>query len=343
MNQSNKDKYRKRSLILIVILLLGLMIPLPYFVEVPGTAEQTRNIVTIDGKRDDFEGEYLMTTVALEPGFLLNLIRSVGDPNASIYSKKELIGGTSIQNYDEQQAMSMQNSQQSALELVLTKAKYPFEKISKGVKIMAISPDSAFYEELEVGDLIVAANGKKVTDGEDLKKVLEQVKPKESVKIEFERNHESLKASGKLVKLEGMKKPGIGISLMNDVTFKTDKKINFNLEDVGGPSGGLMFSLELYGMLAEIDLTNGQVIAGTGTIDAEGNIGQIGGIDKKVVAAEDAGATLFLAPELSDKDKEKQQSNYEEALESVAKNHLRIKVIPVKTFDEAIEALKKNK
>lgn len=64
--------------------------------------------------------------------------------------------------------------------------------------------------------------------------------------------------------------------------------------EIGGPSAGLMFTLEIYNQLVEEDLTNGHEIAGTGTINDKGEIGPIGGIQQKVVAASDAGAEVFL-------------------------------------------------
>ncbi|MGB9552912.1 MAG: S16 family serine protease, partial [bacterium] len=95
---------------------------------------------------------------------------------------------------------------------------------------------------------------------------------------------------------------------------------------VGGPSAGLMFALSLYNLLMPNDLTSGKLVAGTGTIDPEGKVGAIGGVEMKVRAAEKAGAEYFLSPE----------ENYQEALKAASK----IKVIKVKTIQEAITFLK---
>ena len=72
--------------------------------------------------------------------------------------------------------------------------------------------------------------------------------------------------------------------------------IDFNLANVGGPSAGLVFSLAVIDKLTTGDLSGDKFVAGTGTIDAEGKVGPIGGISHKIVAAHDAGASVFLVP-----------------------------------------------
>ena len=73
-------------------------------------------------------------------------------------------------------------------------------------------------------------------------------------------------------------------------------KVTVKTDEIGGPSAGFMFSLEIYNQLTEEDLTKGYQIAGTGTIDADGTVGPIGGIEQKIVAADKAGAEFFFAP-----------------------------------------------
>ena len=68
------------------------------------------------------------------------------------------------------------------------------------------------------------------------------------------------------------------------------------ITQVGGPSAGLMMALGIVDKLEPADLTGGKIIAGTGTIDTNGVVGPIGGVPQKIVAAVDAGATIFLTP-----------------------------------------------
>ena len=89
--------------------------------------------------------------------------------------------------------------------------------------------------------------------------------------------------------------PYIGIGI--DVNYTAPFPIEFGVSGVGGPSAGTMFAIGIIDKLTPGALTEGKIIAGTGTIDPEGNVGEIGGIQQKLIGARDAGAVLFLAPE----------------------------------------------
>ena len=75
-----------------------------------------------------------------------------------------------------------------------------------------------------------------------------------------------------------------------------EHRVKFDVADVGGPSGGMMFALGIYDKLTPGQLTGGHDIAGTGTIDGAGVVGPIGGIQQKMFGAKNAGAKFFLAP-----------------------------------------------
>ena len=90
-------------------------------------------------------------------------------------------------------------------------------------------------------------------------------------------------------------KNGIGIGLIDRTEVTSDVPIRFSTAGIGGPSAGLMFSLAIYTQIADPGLRNGRIVAGTGTIDRDGNVGDIGGIDKKVVASAREGAAIFFA------------------------------------------------
>jgi PDZ domain-containing protein len=119
-----------------------------------------------------------------------------------------------------------------------------------------------------------------------------------------------------------VKRPLVGITLVDAFPFG----VQISSGDVGGPSAGLMFALGLYDLLTPGDLTAGHVVAGTGTIDPDGNVGPIGGIKDKVVAAERAGAEIFLVP----------AENMAE-LRGVDTGSMRL--VSVSTFQDALDAL----
>ena len=127
----------------------------------------------------------------------------------------------------------------------------------------------------------------------------------------------------------------------------SDIPIRFSTAGIGGPSAGLMFSLSIYTQIAEPTLRNGRIVAGTGSIDRDGNVGDIGGIDKKVVSAAKKGATVFFAPNNPVTEEVKKanphaKSNYDTAVEAAEMIKTDMKIVPVKTLQDAIDYLKNN-
>ena len=128
---------------------------------------------------------------------------------------------------------------------------------------------------------------------------------------------------------KGIKLLGIGLQTVKE--YKTTPKVDikFNKSE-SGPSGGLITTLEIYNQLVKKDLTKGHTIAGTGTIEEDGTVGQIGGIEYKILGAEKGGADYFLVPA---------GQNYKDAKRYKEKNNLKIKLIKVKTIQDSIEKL----
>ncbi len=118
----------------------------------------------------------------------------------------------------------------------------------------------------------------------------------------------------------------IGVELADDFDPPFDVTIDLGRE-IGGPSAGLMFSLAIYDKLTPGSLTGGAYVAGTGTIDASGAVGPIGGIQQKIAGAEDRGATVFLVP----------SNNCQEAGDSQYADD--VDLIKVATMDDAVTAL----
>ena len=123
----------------------------------------------------------------------------------------------------------------------------------------------------------------------------------------------------------GGKSPTIGISVVD--SFTKPFAIDINLADVGGPSAGTAFALGIVDKLSDGKLTGGKTIAVTGTIDADGNVGAIGGVIQKMAGARRKGATLFFLP----------KDNCAEALTAVPHG---LRLVPMTTLTGAIDAMK---
>jgi PDZ domain-containing protein len=121
--------------------------------------------------------------------------------------------------------------------------------------------------------------------------------------------------------------PALGIAVSTvDFDIELPFPVNVDAGDIGGPSAGLLIALTVYDLADEGDLTDGRVIAGTGTIDAQGNVGPVDGVEQKIETALDAGAQIFLVPA-------------QEVEQARAAAEGRLRVIEVATLQGAIAAL----
>ena len=136
-------------------------------------------------------------------------------------------------------------------------------------------------------------------------------------------------------------KSSIGVIVMPPYSFPV--KVTVDTSGIGGPSGGLAMTLAILDDLTPGDLTGGKRVAVTGTIDTDGNVGEIGGIEQKAVAARAAGVQLFLVPQCEKSDPPDAlaacQKDLVGATHRVGKS---VKVVPVSTFDQALQVLREN-
>ncbi|HKV21108.1 MAG TPA: PDZ domain-containing protein [Mycobacterium sp.] len=191
---------------------------------------------------------------------------------------------------DEGNAQEFKRSEDSAEYAALGYLKY-----APAVTVETVSKDGASAGKLKEGDAIDAVNGTPVGNLEQFQKLMEQTKPGDEVILDFRRKNAppgvtTVKLGSAPEKKQGVL--GIGVIEAPWAPFTID----FNLANIGGPSAGLVFSLAVIDKLTTGDLSGDKFVAGTGTIDADGKVGSIGGITHKILAAHDAGATVFLVP-----------------------------------------------
>ena len=148
------------------------------------------------------------------------------------------------------------------------------------------------------------------------------------VNIKVIRNGKAKEIKSKLYKYKDKLMLGVGLQLLNK--YETDPKVNIKFKNSeSGPSGGLITALEIYNQLTKKDLTSGLKIAGTGTIETDGTIGEIGGVEYKLLGASQDNTDVFLVPE----------GNYKDAVNYKKKNKLKTKIIKVKNIEDAIEKI----
>ncbi|MEZ5185433.1 MAG: PDZ domain-containing protein [Candidatus Nanopelagicales bacterium] len=161
--------------------------------------------------------------------------------------------------------------------------------------VLEVLPDSPADGLLEHGDVVLSVDGTPVAGPERLARIVQKAGPGASVTLDIRRDSGDKRVS--MVTAANPDDPakgyiGVGLGVIADSPVTVD----FNLDDVGGPSAGLVFSLGIVDKLTPGDLIDGKRVAGTGTMDYNGQVGPIGGIRQKLTAAKENGASLFLAP-----------------------------------------------
>jgi len=230
--------------------------------------------------------------------------------------------GTTTEQRNEENAALMVDSQKEATAAALTQLGYT---VREHVGVGALPKDSPATGILQVGDEIVSAGGTTITDTAQLRSVIND-RGGEPVDLVIRRDGEERPVTITPARTESEDGPVwiIGITTERDFDFPID--VTIQLDRIGGPSAGQMFALGIIDTLTPGELNGGEQVAGTGTIDAAGTIGPIGGIRQKLYGARDAGASYFLAP----------KENCGEVVGHVPSG---LRVIPVSTLDDSLGAL----
>lgn len=330
--------------VILILILIPIQFPTQYYLEGLGNANSLSPVISVDGKRDQRLGEFMYTDVSiLGPINLFVMGVTLFYPHATIVDRRSLMSDQSNEEYNRLQDYYMEDAENTAISTAFKKAGEKVETQYLGVYVMSIDSKSQFKKKLKIGDTITKVDDQNITTSDEFRSYLSKKKAGQKVKIEVNRDGRKMSVTGALVNLT-KKRAGVGIIPVDHTKVVTDKKVHFNMGDVGGPSAGLMFTLELYSLLTDKDLRHGHRIAGTGTIEKDGTVGPIGGIEKKIVSADKAGASYFIAPDDPvtkeiKRDDPNYVNNYQLAREAKKRFNLKIKIIPVKTFDDALKAL----
>jgi PDZ domain-containing protein len=265
-------------------------------VNVLGDNDEGKPIIQIEGKptyADD--GQLRMTTVFVSQrdahNHLFELMKSWISPESAVYPKAAIYpeGGTVEQDKQEGQA-EMTSSQDAATAAALTELGYD---VTEAV-VAGVDKGSPADGTLQKGDVVLAVDGKKVANSDELVDAVQSADAGAPIAFDVRRKGKDLQLSVTPREVDGH--PQVGVQVGTQTTdFPVEVTIGID-PAIGGPSAGLMFSLGIYDTLTKGSLTDGRTIAGTGTIDAAGVVGPIGGIQQKIVGARDAGAELFLVP-----------------------------------------------
>lgn len=291
------------SVVFLVLFILALTMPVPYVVMSPGPTYNTlgadnrgQKIIVINGKEaNTTTGHLNMTTVDVSTapltafGAILGWLRhdDVVVPKAAVYPP-----GQSEAQVNQANTQAFAQSQDSAVAAAACELGYPHK-----FGVASVTSDGPSYELLQPSDLFQTIAGQPATTSDELTAILAKQTPGTKVPIVVERTGQPKTVTVTLgPPLKGRTGASLGVSVSPQICqmpFGVDLGLG---NQIGGPSAGLMFALGIMDKVGKTDLTKGRFIAGTGTIDQSGNVGPIGGIQLKMIAARHAGATVFLAP-----------------------------------------------
>ncbi|QNO16369.1 PDZ domain-containing protein [Alkalicella caledoniensis] len=314
--------------LVIVSFLLGLVfLDTGYLTIQPGSAVLIEELIEID-EFPPKEGDlYLLTVSQQKASPLLYMFASMNQKVDLVKREAVIPPDMDLDEYYQLSIDMMNNSQLKAKYVALTNAKIDADITSEGVLVEKVLERGSAYGYLLEGDLITKINNENVYFDEQ---VINNIRTNEigsNVNITVIREKEELSLLVPIGESETVRgTPALGIMVRNKALNLTSPiDISISTRNIGGPSAGMMFVLEIYNRLTEGDITGGLKIAGTGEILWDGSIGPIGGMKQKVFAAEKEGASILFCPE----------ENFDEAVLYATQ----IEVVKVSHFKEVIDYL----
>ncbi|MFC9919506.1 YlbL family protein [Agromyces binzhouensis] len=306
--RSRRERIGWTAVAVAAVIGLGLaLLPSPYVIQQAGPVYDTLGTTEVDGEEvplievpgeETFptEGSLDLLTVSAigrpgaTPGWL-DVAAAWIDPRRAALPVEVLYPpGISTEDRDAANEAQMVDSQQDAIAAALVELGYDFPR---DVVVQGVGEGTPAEGVIEEGDVIRSVDGTEVDSVDELRTALGVHGTESPAEIGIVRDGEALTVEATPAENGGNAVLGVGVRMRYE--FPIDVEIQLN--DVGGPSAGMMFALGIVDTLTPGAMTGGENVAGTGTIDSDGTVGSIGGIRQKLWGAVDAEAEWFLAPE----------------------------------------------
>lgn len=312
-------------LLVVVVVGVGTLVRVPFVAMGPGPTYDTLGtldgtpVVAVTGTQTyPTAGHLNMTTVAVNDG--VTALTALGywlQPDRRLVPRDSVYPpGQTTEEVDRQNTEQFAASETSAEAAALAELGLPTR-----VTVAEVVPGSAADGVLRAGDTIVSVGGSPVSTPEQLAGSLTGTSAGQTVPVTYERD--GVRTTVPVVLGPG---DGRGMLGVRGGVEPVTGDITISLGDVGGPSAGLMFALAVVDKMTPGELNGGRFVAGTGTIDAAGTVGPIGGIPFKMIAAKNAGATVFLVPDAN-------------CAEAAANAPADLQLVRVSTLAGAVDAL----
>jgi Lon-like protease len=358
---SHRRRRRRRRgpiVLMVVVLLLAVAFlildrwTVGYYALTPGDATPVSGFIEVPGHLDHpLTGSILLTDVyETQLTALTYLQERYFSSVAQVYSAAELIGSaTPAGQYIDQGYLEMSQAQSDATAAALTYLGYSVSSSNTGVLVDGIPSGTPASHVLKVAEVLTAVNGTPTPTPCALVGALHGLTPGSPATLSVEAS--SIDGSGAFVSgptvqrkitlgapPKGVTESGcgaaptkptayLGIESEQQLAWDFPVNVKVHTADIGGPSAGLAITLGIIDKLSGGNLTGKRIVAATGTIDDEGNVGDVGGVAQKTIAVERAGATVFFVP----------PQEYQAAK---SKDTPQLHVYAVSTLDQALKILK---
>jgi PDZ domain-containing protein len=322
-----------------IVVVLALVVAarwnLDYYALEPGSAQSVQQYITVPpDKNHPVTHPVLLTDVRIGRVTALTYLFYKLQSDTALEQVDAVTGGTAPSQLTAQGNLEMSQAEDDAKAAALTRLGYPVTATPSGAVIFGTFPGTPAYGVLQVGDVVTAVDGVATSTALALTTALSHYHSGQSVDLSVRRGGEgapvnvpvTLKSTevdlggGQTVRLD------LGIQPEDQVDYTYPFAVKIDVTDIGGPSAGLAMTLGVIDALTDGSVTGGHTVAATGTIDSQGDVGDVGGVAQKTVAVENAGATIFLVP----------PQEYKAALSEVRPG---LQVYAVSTLDQALQVL----
>ena len=324
MKQYLKDNYK--FIICLFLLIIVLTFKFPYYIDAPGGISDMSKKIEINGyeSKGSFNIVFVKEYQATIPTLIISLFNKDWDV---IKQDDVLLDNESDSDYLMRDKILMKEAISNSIYIAYKYAKKDIKVKSNKLYVTYI--DINADTSLKVGDEILSINGVSIYKKEDVTNVIDGLNIGSKLNIKVKNNNKEYNRYAYIKEEKNDKKIGILISNIRDYETNPNIKVNIDSNE-SGSSGGLITALSIYDSLVSEDITHGLTIVGTGTIDLNGNIGSIGGVEYKLKSAVKNNADLFIVPN---------GENYDESIRLKNKNNYNIEIIGVDTFDETLKYL----
>ena len=325
-------KRNYKSLIFYIIWFIVFLWPLNYYIIVGGGISKVGDRIEIKNSYES-KGSFNLAYVSEIKGTIATYLLSYVMPD---WKRVKMSDYTYYDDEDKKDIefrgkIDLLNSNDFAIKNAYLSAGKSYVVSDTNLYVYLVDKDS--NNKFKVGDKILEVDGKKINNVDDYKKIIEEHEVSDVLDVVVERNNKNktIKTTIYNSKKDNRKITGIYINSIN--SYKTNPKVNIKFKNSeSGSSGGLIETLDIYNKLVKEDITKGKKIAGTGEIDYDGNILSIGEVKYKLLGAVKENADIFIVPN---------GENYKTCIKVKKERKLKIKIIGVSTFEEALEKLNK--